>query len=253
VSNQTKSDKVAFITGGARGIGFETARQLGKQGFTVVLGVRDAKKGDEAVKTLQAEGIKAEKLVGDINTGEGRDAIRAALESAHGKLDVLVNNAGIHLEPEAAPGSPNNNTSRVGAEILRQTFEVNFFTPVQLTQALLPLLRKAPAARVVNLSSGLGSLTFHSDPEHGIYGLKPFAYDSSKTALNAFTVHLAQELRDTKIKVNSAHPGWVKTDMGGSDADLDLSDGAKTSVELATLPADGPSGGFFHLGQPLPW
>jgi NAD(P)-dependent dehydrogenase (short-subunit alcohol dehydrogenase family) len=253
MSSSANSEKVAFITGGARGIGFETARQLGKKGFTVVLGVRDAKKGDDAVKVLQGEGIKAEKLVGDINTASGREAIRAELERAHGKLDVLVNNAGIHIEPEAAPGSPANNTSRVGPEILRQTFEVNFFTPVQLTQALLPLLRKAPAARVVNLSSGLGSLTLHSDPEQGIYGLKPFAYDSSKTALNAFTVHLAQELRDTPIKVNSAHPGWVKTDMGGSDADLDLSEGAKTSVELATLAADGPSGGFFHLGQPLPW
>ncbi len=251
--NPTDSEKVAFITGGARGLGLETARQLGKMGMTVVLGVRDATKGEEAVKALRAEGIKADTVAADINTADGREKIRGELERTYGKLDVLVNNAGIHIEPEVSPLAPANNTSSVGPDVLRQTFEVNFFTPVQLTQILLPLLRKAPAARVVNLSSGLGSLSLHSNPEEWIYGLKPFAYDSSKTALNAFTVHLAQELRDTPIKVNSAHPGWVKTDMGGAEADLELSEGAKTSVELATLAPDGPSGGFFHLGQPLPW
>jgi NAD(P)-dependent dehydrogenase (short-subunit alcohol dehydrogenase family) len=105
----------------------------------------------------------------------------------------------------------------------------------------------------VNLSSVLGSLALHSDPDSRIYGRKAFAYDASKTALNAFTVHLAQELRDTRIKINSAHPGWVRTDMGGEAADLDITEGAKTSVQLATLPADGPSGHFVHLGQDLPW
>ena len=138
-------------------------------------------------------------------------------------------------------------------EILRKTFETNFFAVVALTQTLLPLIRKSPAGRIVNLSSILGSLTLHSDPSSGIYDMKAFAYDASKTALNAFTVHLAQELRDTPIKVNSAHPGWVKTDMGGAAAPMEVSEGGKTSVQLATLPDDGPTGGYFHLGEPLPW
>ncbi len=122
-----------------------------------------------------------------------------------------------------------------------------------LTQALLPLIRKSPAGRIVNLSSVLGSLTLHSDPKSPIYSMKAFAYDASKTALNAFTVHLAHELRDTAIKVNSAHPGWVKTDMGGKAAPMELAEGGKTSVQLATLADNGPTGGFFHLGEPLPW
>jgi NAD(P)-dependent dehydrogenase (short-subunit alcohol dehydrogenase family) len=124
---------------------------------------------------------------------------------------------------------------------------------VALTQTLLPLIRKSPAGRIVNLSSILGSLTLHADPKSPIYSMKGFAYDASKTALNAFSVHLAHELEDTAIKVNSAHPGWVKTDMGGSAAPMELAEGGKTSVQLATLPADGPTGGFFHLGDPLPW
>jgi NAD(P)-dependent dehydrogenase (short-subunit alcohol dehydrogenase family) len=122
-----------------------------------------------------------------------------------------------------------------------------------LTEKLLPLIRKSPAGRIVNLSSILGSLTLHADPNSPIYHAKSFAYDASKTALNAFTVHLAYDLRDTKIKVNSAHPGWVKTDMGGPEAPMELSEGAKTSPALATLPDDGPTGGYFHLGQTLPW
>jgi NAD(P)-dependent dehydrogenase (short-subunit alcohol dehydrogenase family) len=122
-----------------------------------------------------------------------------------------------------------------------------------LTTTLLPLIRKSPAGRIVNLSSVLGSLALHADPKSPIYDKKNFAYDASKTALNAYTVHLAQALRDTPIKVNSAHPGWVKTEMGGENAPMELSEGGKTSAQLATLGADGPSGGFFHMGQPLPW
>ncbi|MGC1171211.1 MAG: SDR family NAD(P)-dependent oxidoreductase, partial [Candidatus Acidiferrales bacterium] len=144
-------------------------------------------------------------------------------------------------------------TSQLSPEKLRQTFETNFFQPIALTQTLLPQIRKSPAGRIVNLSSLLGSLTLHSDPESRIYDRKAFAYDSSKTAINAFTVHLAQELRETPIKVNSAHPGWVKTAMGGPMAPMELSEGGKTSAQLATLGEDGPTGGFFHLGEVVPW
>src|SRR5262249_13956309 len=163
-------------------------------------------------------------------------------------------NAGVMLDHgDFAGGGGFNTTSTVTPDVLRRTFETNFFAVVALTQALLPLIRKAPAGRIVNLSSVLGSLTLHADPSSDIYAMKAFAYDASKTALNAFTVHLAQELRGTAIKVNSAHPGWVKTDMGGSAAPLEVSEGGKTSVQLASLPDDGPTGGYFHLRQPLPW
>jgi NAD(P)-dependent dehydrogenase (short-subunit alcohol dehydrogenase family) len=141
----------------------------------------------------------------------------------------------------------------VPLDLLHRVFETNFFSLIALTNKLLPLIRKSEAGRIVNLSSILGSLTLHGTPGSPIYHAKSFAYDASKTALNAYTIHLAYELRDTKIKVNSAHPGWVKTDMGGPEATLELSEGGKTSAELATLGADGPTGGFFHQGKALPW
>jgi NAD(P)-dependent dehydrogenase (short-subunit alcohol dehydrogenase family) len=136
---------------------------------------------------------------------------------------------------------------------LRETFDVNFFAVVRLTQKLLPLLHKSEAGRIVNLSSILGSLTVHTAPDSPIAGMKPFGYNASKTALNAFTVHLADELQGTKIKVNSAHPGWVKTALGGPNAPMEISESARTSVYLATLAADGPNGGFFHVEDRLPW
>jgi NAD(P)-dependent dehydrogenase (short-subunit alcohol dehydrogenase family) len=247
------SGKVAFITGANKGIGLETARGLGTLGVAVVLGSRDEARGRAAADKLRSEGIeRVEAVRFDVTRPEDHKEVARHLERHYGKLDILVNNAGVQLE-EADFGTSFNTTSTVALETLRQTFETNFFAVVALTQALLPLLRKAPSGRIVNLSSVLGSLTLHSDPSSGIYDKKAFAYDASKTALNAFTVHLAQELRGTKIKVNSAHPGWVQTDMGGAAAPLTVAEGGKTSVQLATLPDDGPTGGYFHLGQPLPW
>jgi NAD(P)-dependent dehydrogenase (short-subunit alcohol dehydrogenase family) len=247
------SGKVAFITGANKGIGLETARGLGKLGLTVVIGSRDEARGRAAADKLRSEGIESVEAVGfDVTRPEDHREVARYLEGRYGKLDVLVNNAGVQLE-DADFGNSFNTTSTVTPDVLRRTFETNFFSVVALTQVLLPLVRKAAAGRIVNLSSVLGSLALHADPSSGIYDRKAFAYDASKTALNAFTVHLAQELQGTKIKVNSAHPGWVKTDMGGSSAPLDLSEGGKTSVQLATLPDDGPTGGYFHLGERLPW
>ncbi len=248
-------NRIAFITGGNKGIGFETARGLGELGIAVVIGSRDEAKGRAAADKLRADGIEnVEAVRFDITRFEDHQEIARHLEDRYHKLDILVNNAGVSLE-EADFGAPGgfNTTATVKPEILRQTFETNFFAVVALTQSLLPLIRKAPAGRIVNLSSVLGSLTLHSDPSSGIYDKKAFAYDASKTALNAFTVHLAQGLRLTPIKVNSAHPGWVKTDMGGTAAPMEVSEGGKTSVQLATLPDDGPTGGYFHLGESLPW
>ena len=248
-------DKVAFITGANKGLGLETARGLGKLGVAVILGSRDEAKGRAAAKALAAEGIEGVQAVRfDVSKPEDHKEIARFLEDRYGKLDILVNNAGVALDDAdfGAPGGANT-TSSVSQDVLHKTFETNFFAVIALTQTLLPLIRKSPAGRIVNLSSILASLTLHSDPKSPIYGMKAFAYDASKTALNAFTVHLAHELRETHIKVNSAHPGWVKTDMGGQSAPMEVSEGGKTSVQLATLPDDGPTGGYFHLGQPLPW
>jgi NAD(P)-dependent dehydrogenase (short-subunit alcohol dehydrogenase family) len=254
MSNEKLNGKVAFITGGNRGLGLETARELGKQGIVVVLGSRDPKKGDAAAAKLRDEGITAESLGFDVNKPQDHQKAYDYFAKKYGRLDILVNNAGVLKESQiSATGSGPNPVSGVSPEILRETFETNFFAPVALTHKLLPLIRKSPAGRIVNVSSILSSLTLHSDPNSPIYPFKTFAYDASKAALNAFTIHLAYELRDNKIKVNSAHPGWVKTEMGGPDAPMEVSEGGKTSAQLATLADDGPNGGFFHLGQPLPW
>ena len=246
------TQKIAFITGGNRGIGFETARQLGRLHILPVIGARSEQAGREAVATLRGEDIEALSIQFDVTRAADHQKAFDYFESLAGRLDILINNAGIYLEGDPASGSPYSAVD-VPENILRETMEANFFAPVALTQKLLPLLRKAPAGRIVNLSSILGSLTLHRDPTSMIYGARSVAYDASKTVLNAYTVHLAQALGDSPIKVNSAHPGWVRTSMGGSTAPMDIVDGAKTSVRLATLPADGPSGGFYHMADELPW
>jgi NAD(P)-dependent dehydrogenase (short-subunit alcohol dehydrogenase family) len=254
MKNEKLNGKVAFITGANRGLGLETARELGKVGTHVIIGSRDAKKGEEAAAKLREQGVTAEGLGFDVTNARDHQKAYDYLAERYGRLDILVNNAGVWKESDtSSTTSVPKPASAVSTEILRETFDTNFFATVALTQKLLPLVRKAPAGRIVNVSSILGSLTLQADPASPVYSFKVFAYDASKTALNAFTVHLAHELRDTKIKVNSAHPGWVKTDMGGPNATMEVSEGGKTSAQLATLPDDGPSGGFFHLGQPLPW
>lgn len=241
--------KVAFITGANRGIGYETAKGLGELGITVVIGARDLAKGKAAAKQLQALGIKAEAIAYDASQPASGDAAYEYFDQHFGKLDILVNNAGMLIEQIMGK----NNSSSVSADVLQQTFQTNLFAVVALTQKLLPLIKKAPAGRIVNLSSILGSLTLHSMPNSPIDPAKSFAYNASKAALNVYTIHLAHELRDTNVKVNSAHPGWVKTELGGPQAPMEVADSGKTSVHLATLDGNGPSGGFFHEGESLPW
>lgn len=243
--------KIAFITGGNRGLGFQTALDL-KNFAKVVIGSRDLAEGNKAVEKLRAAGVDAEVLQFDVTDPSSHQAAYDYFNSRFGRLDILVNNAGI--AGGAFPGTgPEHSAADVPLALLHKVFETNFFAQVALTKTLLPLLKKSPAGRIVNLSSILGSLTLQADPNSPIYHAKSFAYDASKTALNAFTVHLAYELRDTNIKVNSAHPGWVKTDMGGAQAPMELSEGGKTSASLAMLSEDGPSGGYFHLKEKLPW
>ena len=240
--------KVALITGANRGLGLEMARQLGRAGVTVVAAARDPQRGETAAAKLRSEGLDAHFLRLDVVNSGDHLAAAAFLDRQFGRLDILINNAGILPE-----GLGYSKASATPPEVLRSTFETNFFAPIALTQTLLPLLRKSPAGRIVNMSSILGSLTFHADPASRIADFKTLAYDSSKAALNSFTIHLAHELKDTRIKVNSAQPGWVKTDMGTNAAPMEIPDGAKTGVALALLGDDGPTGGFFHLGKPIPW
>ena len=248
MSNGKSDQKVAFITGGNRGIGLETARELGKLGFKVVLGVRDANKGEAAVITLRGEKIDAEAIAYDAQKPATDKSVLDHLTQRYGKLDVLVNNSGVANEELLS-----NTALTVSDATLEETFAVNLFAVVRLTRTLLPLLQKAPAARIVNVSSILGSLTVHSSDNSPIGPAKAFAYNASKTALNAYTVHLADALKGTPIKVNSIHPGWVKTELGGQHATDELSGSGKTSARLATIGSDGPSGGFFHLDSTLPW
>jgi NAD(P)-dependent dehydrogenase (short-subunit alcohol dehydrogenase family) len=240
--------KIALITGANKGLGFEMAKQLGQAGVTVVLAARDAGRGQAAAEKLKKDGLDVEFLKLEVTNEDDRAAAAEYLGKKFGHLDILINNAGISGGPIGS-----GQASTTSPEVLNEVFQTNVFAPIALTQALLPLLKKSEAARIVNMSSILGSQTLHADPNSPIYNFKSLAYDASKAALNSFTIHLAHELKDTKIKVNSAHPGWVKTDMGTDAAPMELPEGGKTGAELALLGADGPTGGFFHLGKPLPW
>jgi NAD(P)-dependent dehydrogenase (short-subunit alcohol dehydrogenase family) len=244
------SKKIALITGANKGIGFETARQLGNEGVTILAAARNKEKGHYAVEQLKTEGIDIEFLQLDVDNDADINAAVDYISKKYGKLDILINNAGIQVESESWGV---NNTESIDDKVLHQTLNTNFFQVVKLTNALLPLIRKSEAGRIVNLSSILGSLALHADPASPIYSSKLFAYDTSKTALNSYTIHLAAALADTTIKVNSAHPGWVKTEMGTDAAPMEIADGAKTSVALALLKADGPTGKYIHLGNELPW
>jgi len=237
---------VAFITGANRGIGLETGRQLGQLGMFVFLGSRGLARGQAAATKLTTQGITAEAVELDVTNINTIKAAAEIIAQRFGRLDVLVNNAAIAIDDKTK--SP----SEQSLETWREIFDVNFFGMVQVTQVLLPLLRKSNAGRIVNLSSGLASLTIHADPKGGLPKTMA-AYSVSKTAVVAWTVQLAAELKDTPIKVNACDPGWVKTDLGGPDAPTEVEDGAKGSVRLATLDANGPSGGFFKNKQIVPW
>lgn len=243
--------KLALITGSYKGIGFETARQLGHHGFAVIVSARKGKRAEEAATKLKEEGIEAFNLKLDItDEKEVEKALKFIIEK-FGRLDVLVNNAGIQMDNDTFGSS--NTVETVSHKILKDTFESNFFGVVSLTQKLLPLLVRSESGRIVNVSSIMGSLTMHADKTSPIYSVKPFAYNASKTALNQFTVHLAAALENTHVKVNSAHPGWVKTDLGGENAPMSVEEGAKTIVDLCLIDENGPSGEYIHKGQQIPW
>lgn len=244
--------KIALITGANRGIGFETARQLANQGIKVLIGARSEEKGLEAESALKNEGLDVEYINIDVDDTATHTSAAKIIEDKYGKLDILINNAGIFRSEEFSENGSPVQASVTTADTFRKTFDTNFFNTIAVTQRLLPLVKRSDAGRIVFLSSGLGSLNMHSTPGSPVYDAKMPAYNISKTALNGYAIHLAYELKDTPIKVNAAHPGSVVTDMN-ANGEIPVEEGAKTSVQLATLPADGYTGKFMYLGQELPW
>ncbi|NGZ77270.1 SDR family NAD(P)-dependent oxidoreductase [Saccharibacillus alkalitolerans] len=237
--------QTVFITGANKGIGYETARQLGKQGYFVLLGARGEDSGREAVERLREEGVEAEHIRIDVASPSAIAAAAEQIASLTPSLDVLINNAGI--------GAGGNVPSEQNIEDVRRVYEVNVFGPIQIIQALLPLLKKAPLGRIVNVSSGLGSLTFNSDPNHEHYGANPLDYNSSKTALNAVTVLFAKEFAGTPLKINAVDPGYTATDLNGHSGTRTVSHSAGTVAKLALIGEDGPSGRFFDENGEIPW
>ena len=245
------SPRIALVTGATRGIGLETVRQLAQAGVHTLLAGRDRERAAAAARELQAQGLPVEPIALDVADQAGIAAAAAEVEARHGRLDILVNNAGILLDDPALA------VSGQSLDTWRRTFDTNLFGVIAVTQAFLPLLHRSRAGRIVNVSSALGSLGLHSDPASFIYDFKLPAYNVSKSAVNAWTVQLAWELKDSAIKVNTIHPGYVRTDMNHVDGEqrgeLDVADGARTSVRLALIDEDGPNGGFFYMDQVLPW
>lgn len=225
---------IALVTGANKGIGLETARQLGARGATVLAGARDEERGEEAERALQAAGADARFVPLDVTDPGSIKRAADWIDREYGRLDILVNNAGI---------ARGNLPSETDLDAMREVYEVNVFGVIRVTNALLPLLRRAPAARIVNVSSEVGSITSMTDPSSPLAHMPgSVAYPSSKSALNMITTMYAKELRDTPIKVNAANPGYTKTDLNRNSGFRSVAEGAEASVYLATLPADGPSG-----------
>ena len=229
--------RIAVVTGGNRGIGLEICRQLAQLGYQVVLTSRDEVQGLGAQQRLVAEGAEVGYHPLDVTDAESVHRLAEVLQQAYGRVDVLVNNAGVMLD--------DRDVLEADLEIVRATMETNVYGPWQLAQALVPLMQQHGYGRIVNLSSGMGQLS-------GMGSHRP-AYRLSKTALNALTRILAAQLQGSNILVNSMSPGWVRTDMGGPSAPRSVEEGADTAVWLATLPDDGPTGGFFQDRKPIPW
>jgi NAD(P)-dependent dehydrogenase (short-subunit alcohol dehydrogenase family) len=247
------SGRIALVTGGARGLGVEICRKLAELDAHVIVAARDLSNAEKVAEALRSDGHQTSSLKLDVTSEEDRRAAYERIAHDFGRLDILINNAAVLLDgPDASSPVSRKPSAALPAEV-RQTFEVNFFGPLFLTQTLLPLLQHSDAPRVVNVSSIRGSLTHLSDPTSPVYPGHLLGYDTSKAALNAATILFAEELRGTAIKINTIHPGWLQTTMGGGGADMSVAEGAETVVKYATLGADGPTGGFFFQDERLPW
>jgi NAD(P)-dependent dehydrogenase (short-subunit alcohol dehydrogenase family) len=240
------SEKIALVTGANKGIGKEISRQLAAKGVLVVMGARDPKRGEQAAADLRAQSLPVEFVPIDVTSQASVDQAAADVQRRHGRLDILVNNAGIALDWIPA--------SELTVEAFQQTFDTNVFGVFRVTKAFLPLLKKSGHGRIVNVSSGLGSLNRNADPNSTLaIRNQLLAYSSSKAALNMMTIHFAKELQSAGIKVNSANPGFTATDMNQHRGPRTVEQGAAEPVRLALLPDDGPTAGVFSDTGADPW
>lgn len=243
----TSMQKVALVTGANKGIGFEIVKQLAELGYFVFLGSRNTENGAKAIAELNSKGFKeVETLEIDVTKQNSIQNAVEPVKSKFGRLDILINNAGILGE---MPQQASNNTT----QNLKIIFETNYFGAVQTTQLFLDLLKQSDAPRIVNISGDLGSFTKNNDPYYPFYKAKLLGYNSSKTALNAFTVTLAYELKDTNFKVNSVNPGFTSTDLNGNTGTQTVDKAGKIIVEFATLSENGPTGKFMSDYGETPW
>ncbi|MCB0213189.1 MAG: SDR family oxidoreductase [Anaerolineae bacterium] len=230
--------RIALITGANRGIGFEACRQLAQQGAQVILTSRNVAKGQAAANVLRNEGLEVTHHQLDVTDVDSVIALREEIDVTFGRLDILINNAGIYLDEGVS-------IFDLSLEAMRLTQEINFWGPFHLCRAFVPMMRLQDYGRIVNVSSGYGAMAD--------MGARTAAYRISKLGLNALTRIVADEVKGYNIKINSMCPGWVNTDMGGAAAPRTVEQGVETITWLATLPDDGPTGGFFRDGQPIPW
>ncbi|MFZ0257250.1 MAG: SDR family NAD(P)-dependent oxidoreductase [Gammaproteobacteria bacterium] len=235
--------RIAVVTGANRGLGLQTARELAMRGYRAVLGSRDMAKADAAAADLRAAGLEVHATLLDVRSDAIVETFVSAVKDEHGRIDVLVNNAGSIVEADLGHGAPPS-TSDVPAEMILRAFDNNAVGAYRLCRSVLPLMNAAGYGRIVNVSSGMGALNEMVDGWP--------AYRISKAALNAVTRIFAAEA-GSGVKINSVCPGWVRTDMGGANAPRDIEEGAAGIVWAATLPDDGPSGGFFRDRQSIAW
>jgi NAD(P)-dependent dehydrogenase (short-subunit alcohol dehydrogenase family) len=242
MSNNT----ITLITGANKGIGFETARRLGQQGIHIIIGARDKARGEEAAQRLAALDVQATFVELDVTDEMSISRAAQSLAETFGRLDILINNAGIS-------GGNANIPSATDLAVMRTVYNTNVFGVVAVTKAMLPLLRKSQAGRIVNVSSGLGSITLASDRNNEFFQYNNLPYQSSKAALNAITVEFAKELAGTPIKVNAADPGFTSTDFNNHRGYRTVEQAATVIVHLATLDEDGPTGSFQDENGNIPW
>lgn len=238
--------KTAVVTGANKGIGREIARRLATMGFKVWLGARHTQRGMTAERELRAEGLDVQWLALDVTQDDSVAAAAKTVSAECASLDVLVNNAGVAINYDPPP-------SQQSVADIQATYEVNVFGPIRVTQAFLPLLLAAPAARIVMVSSSTGSIGRALDSGTPNHAINLLGYGSSKTALNAITVAFARELAPSGIKINAAAPGYTATDLNGFKGHRTVQQAAEIVIHLATLDADGPNAGYFNDDGPLPW
>ncbi|MEU8604706.1 SDR family oxidoreductase [Streptomyces parvulus] len=238
--------RVALVTGANKGIGLEIARQLGQAGVHVIMAARDAEHGATAVETVRSDALSVSGVQLDTTDESSIAAAATAISDEHGRLDILVNNAGIADWRDGPP-------STASLDAVRAQLETNFVGTLAVTQAMLPLLRRSPAGRIVNLASILGSLAANGDPTSPVSAASAIGYNASKAAVNLLTIQLAAELADTSIVVNSVSPGFVQTDLTGGKGNVTPAEGAALPVKYALLGGDAMSGGFVGAAGPLPW